>query len=174
MSEAGIAHETVEDGSTFVENAVKKAREFADLSSCCTLADDSGICVGALDGCTGVYSVRFCGIHGGDKANNDLMLRKLENVIDRCAYYVCAIALACPDGKTITAEGYLHGEIGFEEKGENGFGYDPLFILPEYGLTVAQLRLEEKNRISHRAKALDTHCEKLCRNDSSDERVKLR
>ena len=62
--------------------------------------------------------MRFCGIHGGDKANNDLMLRKLENVIDRCAYYVCAIALACPDGKTITAEGYLHGEIGFEEKGE--------------------------------------------------------
>ena len=102
------------------------------------------------------------------------MLKKLENVTDRRAYYACAIALACPDGKTVTAEDYLHGEIGFEEKGENGFGYDPLFILPEYGLTVAQLRSEEKNRISRRAKALDTLCEKLRGNDSSHERVKPR
>ena len=174
MSEAGIAHETVEDGSTFMENAVKKARELADLSRCCALADDSGVCVSALDDAPGVYSARFCGIHGDDKANNDLLLKKLENVTDRRAYYACAIALAYPDGKTVTAEGYLHGEIGFEEKGENGFGYDPLFILPEYGLTVAQLRSEEKNRISHRAKALDTLCEKLRGNDSSDERVKPR
>ena len=161
MAEAGIEHETVEDGSTFMENAIKKAREIAELSGCCALADDSGVCVDALDGAPGVYSARFSGVHGDDKANNALMLKKLENSTDRRAHYACAIALVYPGGQTVTAEGFLHGEIGFEEEGENGFGYDPLFVLPEYGLTAAQLSPEEKNRISHRARALAALCEKL-------------
>ena len=162
MREAGIEHETVEDGSTFMENAVKKAREIAQLSGCCALADDSGICVDALDGAPGIYSARFCGHHGDDKANNRLLLEKLEGREDRGAHYTCAIALVRPDGSQVCAEGYMFGRIGYEEKGENGFGYDPLFILPEYGCTAAQLSPEEKNRISHRACALHALLEKLC------------
>lgn len=161
MREAGIDHETVEDGQTFLQNAEKKAREIAQISSCCAIADDSGICVDALGGAPGVYSARFCGRHGDDKANNRLLLEKLEGVEDRRAHYTCAIALAWPDGKLLTAEDYLFGEIDFEEKGEYGFGYDPLFYLPEYGCTSAEILPEEKNRISHRGKALMQLVEKL-------------
>ena len=156
MREAGIDHETVEDGSTFMENAIKKAREIAEISGCCAIADDSGICVDALDGAPGIFSARFCGRHGDDKANNLLLLEKLQDVPDekRSAHYTCAIALARPDGSLVTAEGYLNGFIAHDEKGENGFGYDPMFYLPEYGMTAAQISPEEKNRISHRANAL--------------------
>lgn len=154
MREAGIEHETVEDGSSFMENAVKKAKEIAELSGCCALADDSGICVDALDGAPGIYSARFCGHHGDDEANNRLLLEKLEGRGDRGAHYTCAIALVYPDGRQVCAEGYMYGQIGYEEKGENGFGYDPLFFLPEYGCTAAQLSPEQKNQISHRASAL--------------------
>ena len=161
LREAGIDHDTVEDGSTFMENAIKKAKEIAEISGCCALADDSGICVDALGGAPGIYSARFSGVHGDDKANNRLLLEKLEGAESRKAHYTCAIALVKPDGTTITAEGYLHGEIGFEEKGENGFGYDPLFILPERGCTTAQISAEEKNAISHRAVALKELVEKL-------------
>ncbi len=161
MREAGIEHETVEDGSTFMENAEKKAREIAELSGCCALADDSGICVDALNGEPGIYSARFCGHHGDDKANNRLLLEKLLGREDRGAHYTCAIALVRPDGTQVCAEGYMYGQIGYEEIGENGFGYDPLFVLPEYGCTAAQLSPEEKNRISHRAKALHALLEKL-------------
>lgn len=156
MREAGIDHETVEDGTTFMENAVKKAREIAEISGCCAIADDSGICVDALDGAPGIFSARFCGRHGDDQANNDLLLEKLKDTPDseRGAHYTCAIALARPDGSIVKAEGYMYGVIGHEEKGENGFGYDPLFILPEYGMTSAEISPEEKNRISHRAQAL--------------------
>ena len=161
MGEAGIEHETVEDGSTFVENAEKKAREIAQISGCCALADDSGLCVDALGGAPGIYSARFSGVHGDDKANNRLLLEKLRGVEDRGAYFACAMALVRPDGSTVGAEGRLYGQIGFEEKGENGFGYDPLFYLPERGCTTAQLPPEEKNRISHRFKALQALLEKL-------------
>lgn len=161
MREAGIEHETVEDGSTFMENAVKKAKEIAQLSGCCALADDSGICVDALDGAPGIYSARFCGHHGDDEANNRLLLKKLEGREDRGAHYTCAIALVYPDGRQVCAEGYMYGQIGYEEKGENGFGYDPLFFLPEYGCTAAQLSPEQKNQISHRASALHALLEKL-------------
>ena len=154
MREAGIEHETVEDGSTFMENAVKKAKEIAELSGYCALADDSGLCVDALDGAPGIYSARFCGRHGDDRANNRLLLEKLAGREDRGAHYTCAIALVYPDGRQVCAEGYLYGRIGHEEKGENGFGYDPLFFLPEYGCTAAQLSPEQKNQISHRASAL--------------------
>jgi len=154
MREAGIDHETIEDGETFMENAEKKAREIAEISGCCAIADDSGICVDALDGAPGIYSARFSGVHGDDEANNDLLLEKLKGRIDRSAHYTCAIALARPDGSIVKAEGYLHGEIGHERIGTNGFGYDPLFYLPEYDMTTAQLEPSEKNRISHRAEAL--------------------
>ena len=154
MREAGIEHETIEDGSSFMENAVKKAKEIAELSGCCALADDSGICVDALDGAPGIYSARFCGHHGDDEANNRLLLKKLEGREDRGAHYTCAIALVYPNGRQVCAEGYMYGQIGYEEKGENGFGYDPLFFLPEYGCTAAQLSPEQKNQISHRASAL--------------------
>ena len=161
--EAGIEHETVEDGTTFLENALKKAREMTEISGCAALADDSGICVDALGGAPGIYSARFSGVHGDDAANNRLLLEKMEGVSDRKAHYTCAIALSYPDGREVTAEGYFHGEIGYEEKGQYGFGYDPLFYLPEYGCTSAQILPEEKNKISHRAVALRELCGKLTR-----------
>ncbi len=154
LREAGIEHETVEDGATFMENALKKAREIAEISSCCALADDSGLCVDALGGAPGIYSARFSGVHGDDKANNRLLLEKMRGVEDRRAHFTCAMALVRPDGSSVTAEGFFYGLIGQEEKGSNGFGYDPLLYLPEYGCTSAQLPPEEKNRISHRFKAL--------------------
>ena len=159
--EAGIEHETVEDGTTFMENDLKKAREMTEITGCAALADDSGICVDALGGAPGIYSARFSGVHGDDAANNRLLLEKMEGVSDRKAHYTCAIALTYPDGREVTAEGYFHGEIGFEEKGQYGFGYDPLFYLPEYGCTSAQILPEEKNKISHRAVALRELCGKL-------------
>ena len=154
MREAGVEHETVEDGATFMENAVKKARELAEISGCCALADDSGLCVDALDGAPGIYSARYSGVHGDDKANNRLLLEKLEGVENRAAHYTCAIALCWPDGKMLTAEDYLFGEIAHDEKGTGGFGYDPLFLLPERGVRTAELGPGEKNAISHRGKAL--------------------
>ena len=161
MREAGIEHETVEDGETFMENAVKKARELAEISGCCAIADDSGLCVDALDGGPGVYSARYSGVHGDDKANNAKQLRELDGVEARGAHYTCAIALVWPDGRLLTAEDYLYGEIAHDERGSNGFGYDPLFLLPEQGLRTAEISPEEKNRISHRGKALRQLVEKL-------------
>jgi len=154
MREAGIEHETIEDGNTFMENAVKKARELAEISGCCAIADDSGLCVDALGGAPGIYSARFSGVHGDDKANNRLLLEKLEGVENRAAHYTCAIALVWPDGKMLTAEDYLYGEIAHDERGTNGFGYDPLFLLPDRGVRTAEISAEEKNRISHRGKAM--------------------
>ncbi len=161
LREAGITHETVEDGESFMENAVKKAREIAELSGCCALADDSGLCVDALNGAPGLFSARFAGEHGNDEANNDLLLEKLKDTEDRGAHYTCAVALVYPDGKTLTAEGYLYGEITRERMGTGGFGYDPLFWLPDYGCTTAQLPPGGKNAISHRAKALHALVEQL-------------
>ena len=161
MGEAGIEHETVEDGKTFMENAVKKAKELAELSGCCAIADDSGLCVDALAGGPGVFSARFAGVHGDDKANNALLLKELEGERERGAHYTCAIALAWPDGRLLTAEDYLYGEIAYDERGTNGFGYDPLFLLKELGLRTAELSPEEKNRISHRGKALRKLVEEL-------------
>lgn len=156
LREAGIDHETVEDCDTFLGNAGKKAREIAQLAGCCALADDSGLCVDALGGAPGVFSARYSGVHGDDAANNRKLLRALEQVPDeeRGAHFTCAIVLARSDGTEIAAEGYFYGRIAHGESGSNGFGYDPLFYLPEYGCTSAELAPEEKNRISHRANAL--------------------
>ena len=161
MKEAGIVHETVEDGSTFLENAEKKAREIMEISGCCALADDSGLCVDALGGAPGIYSARYAGEHGDDKANNRKLLRELEGVEDRRAHFACAMVLVRPDGSVVRAEGRMDGVIAYEEAGENGFGYDPLFYLPERGCTNAQLSPEEKNAISHRANALHALVKKL-------------
>ena len=161
MRESGLDHETVEDGETFMENAVKKARELAELSGCCAIADDSGLCVDALGGAPGIYSARFSGTHGDDAANRRVLLEKLEGNTNRAAHFTCAIALAWPDGRLLTSEDYLYGEIAYEERGENGFGYDSLFLLPERGLRTAEISPEEKNRISHRGKALRGLVKKL-------------
>ena len=161
MREAGIEHETVEDGTTFMENALKKARELAELSGCCAIADDSGLCVDALGGAPGIFSARYSGTHGDDKANNLKLLRALEGERDRKAHYTCAIALCWPDGRELTAEDYLYGEIAYDERGTNGFGYDPLFLLPDRGLRTAEISAEEKNAISHRGKALRQLVKKL-------------
>ena len=152
LSDAKISHETVEDGETFIENAFKKAREIAEISGCASLADDSGICVDALDGAPGVYSARFSG--GSDEDNNKLLLEKLKGKTNRGAHYTCAMALVYPDGKEISAEGYMYGEITDSPRGERGFGYDPLFIPVGETRTVAEMTDDEKNAISHRANAL--------------------
>lgn len=154
MKEAGICHETLEDGATFRENALKKAREIAQISGCAALADDSGLCVDALDGAPGIFSARFCGYHGDDEANNRLLVERLSGVKNRKAHYFCAVALVFPDGKSLVGEGKMEGEIVDTPRGEGGFGYDPYFFLPQYGCTAAQLSPEEKNKISHRAAAL--------------------
>jgi len=161
LKEAGISHETVEDGKTFLENAEKKAREIAALSGCAALADDSGLCVDALLGAPGIYSARFCGRHGDDEANNLLLVEKLQGENNRKAHYTCAVSLVFPDGSEKHAEGYLFGEIVSSPKGDGGFGYDPYFYLPEYGCTAAELSAEEKNKISHRAMALQKLFEQL-------------
>ncbi len=161
LREAGIEHETVEDGTTFAQNAEKKAREIAELTGCCALADDSGICVDALGGAPGIYSARFAGKHGDDEANNALLLEKLKGEKNRGAHYCCAMALVWPDGRILETEGRFYGQIAEKPVGEGGFGYDPLFYLPEYGVTVAQLGTEVKNRISHRYIALAKLLEKL-------------
>ena len=117
LREAGISHETVEDGTTFIENALKKAREIAELSGCAALADDSGICAHALGGEPGIYSARYAGDHSGnapDEANNALLLKNLAGKEDRSAHYTAAIALVYPDGREVTAEGYMYGKDELE------------------------------------------------------------
>ena len=161
LREAGITHETLEDGASFAENAMKKAREIAQISGCCALADDSGLCVDALGGAPGIYSARFAGEHGNDAANRRKLLRELEHTDDRAAHFSCSMALVRPDGSFVTAEGFVHGEIARAETGENGFGYDSLFYLPERGCTMAQLPPDEKNAISHRHNALEALIKKL-------------
>ena len=161
MAEAGIDHETVEDGATFLENAEKKAREIMEISGCCALADDSGLCVEALGGAPGIYSARFSGVHGDDAANRRKLLEVLQGVEDRRAHFACAMVLVRPDGSVVRAEGRMDGVIAHEEAGIYGFGYDSLFYLPERGCTNAQLLPEEKNAISHRARALHALVAKL-------------
>lgn len=161
LREAGIDHETVEDGETFLDNARKKAREIAEIAGCAALADDSGISVDALGGAPGVYSARYCGVHGDDEANNDLLLHNLEGKTDRRAHYTAAIVIAYPDGRTVESEGYLFGTIGTERIGTGGFGYDPLFFPEGSERTLAEYTPEEKNAISHRAEGLRKILKKL-------------
>ncbi|MBQ8371619.1 MAG: RdgB/HAM1 family non-canonical purine NTP pyrophosphatase [Clostridia bacterium] len=159
LREAGITHETVEDGKTFMENALKKAREIAEISGSAALADDSGICAHALDGAPGIYSARFSG--GSDDDNNRLLLRMLADKEDKGAHYTCAMALVFPDGREVCAEGYMYGSLTEEWRGDRGFGYDPIFVPDGESRTVAEMTDEEKNRISHRGAALSALLAKL-------------
>ena len=164
QKEAGIALEPEETGTTFAQNAAIKATAIAALSKKPAIADDSGLCVDALNGAPGVYSARFCGHHGDDEANNEKLLQEMQNVPDarRTARFVSAICVALTDGTTAVWHGECHGRIAHERKGDNGFGYDPLFI-PDFigkdlknteNLTYAQLTAEQKDAISHRGAAL--------------------
>jgi XTP/dITP diphosphohydrolase len=148
--------EIEEDGATFRENAIKKATVVAAATGLVTLADDSGLEVDALGSQPGVLSARFAGIHGNDSANNALLLDKLQGIAEssRTARFRCVIAIAAPNGRTETCDGICEGMIGFAPKGAGGFGYDPLFFIPEQGMTMAELPEGTKNRISHRAKAM--------------------
>lgn len=150
------APETDETGSTFEENAELKSREAAAYFGHAVLSDDSGLEVDALDGAPGVYSARFAGEDKSDEANNALLLEKLTDVPieKRTARFVCALSLAKPSGETLTVRGTMEGTIGFERKGTNGFGYDPLFIIPSLNQTAAELTKSEKASISHRGQAL--------------------
>lgn len=166
MEDIGIDIEVDEDADTFTGNATKKAVEIMKACNEITLADDSGLVVDALGGAPGVYSARYAGEHGDDHQNNLLLLKNMENIKNRGAKFVCAMALAFPDGKIINVEGEFHGQIDYEMKGTGGFGYDVLFYLPQYGMTSAEISAEEKNKISHRSKALELIKEKL--NDIKD------
>lgn len=163
MREAGVSAEIVEDGETFEENAVIKARTIMELTGEVTLADDSGLEIDALGGEPGVYSARYMGEDTSYHIKNNNLIRRLSQVPrqQRTARFVCSIAAAFPDGEIITTGGVIEGLIGYEEAGENGFGYDPIFVVPQLGCTTAQLSDEQKNEISHRGKALRKMKEEL-------------
>ena len=150
LEEAGIQHETVEDAATFEGNALKKAREIACISGCAALADDSGLSVKALNGEPGVYSARYAGEPCNDRKNLELVLEKMEGMKDRTACFVCVLALVTPSGE-LTARGEVAGELTYAPQGEGGFGYDPIFYIPQYKCTFAQMTQEQKNQLSHRA-----------------------
>ena len=156
MKEAGIFIDVVEDGSTFEENAAIKATAIQKECGEIVLADDSGLEVDYLNKEPGIYSARYMGEDTSYRIKNKSLIDRLEGVEgdDRSARFVCAIAAAFPDGCVEITRGTIEGQIGYEEKGENGFGYDPIFYVPEYGCTTAELSLEQKNEASHRGKAL--------------------
>ncbi|SRR5690554_210244 len=160
IADLGDFPEVVEDGETFADNARKKAVQVMQWTQELVVADDSGLEVDVLGGAPGVHSARFASLHGGqasDAANNAKLLELLSDVPPerRGAQFRCVMALASPDGTVDFAEGICRGEIGFELQGEHGFGYDPLFIVPEFGQTFAELSPEVKNKISHRARAVE-------------------
>ena len=156
MKEAGIDVDVVEDGKTFAENALIKARAVSKASGHLALADDSGLEVDALDKEPGIYSARYMGEDTSYDIKNANIIERLEGVPDekRTARFVCAMAAVFPDGTEKTFVRTMEGRIGYEIAGANGFGYDPIFYLPEYGKTSAEISPEEKNAISHRGKAL--------------------
>ncbi|MCI8968316.1 MAG: XTP/dITP diphosphatase [Lachnospiraceae bacterium] len=162
MKEAGVNVDIVEDGETFEENAMIKASAIAqalreDGVQAVVLADDSGLEVDYLNKEPGVYSARYMGEDTSYTVKNANLIQRLEGVPDeeRTARFVCVIAAVFPDGRKFATRAAIEGRIGYEERGQNGFGYDPIFYLPEYGMYSAELDPEEKNRISHRGKALE-------------------
>lgn len=157
MKEAGIDVDVVEDGTTFEENALIKASEIAKyVENCIVLADDSGLEIDYLNKEPGIYSARYAGENTPYEIKNQMLIDRLEGVADeqRTARFVCAIAAIFPDGSHEVVRGTIEGRIGYESAGENGFGYDPIFYLPEYGCTTAELDPEKKNELSHRGNAL--------------------
>lgn len=163
MKEAGIETDMVENGTTFAENATIKAKAVATCTDAIVLADDSGLVIDYLNGEPGIYSARYLGEDTSYRIKNQNLIDRLKGVADdkRTARFVCAIAAALPDGTVLMTEGTIEGRIDYEEKGKNGFGYDPIFYVPEYACTTAELTEEQKNCISHRGKALRAMKEKL-------------
>lgn len=168
MKEAGIDVDIEENGTTFEENALIKARAIMKLTGQITMADDSGLEIDYLNKAPGVYSARFMGHDTSYDIKNKALIQKLEGVkgSDRSGRFVCAIAVCFPDGREIVKRGTMEGLIAEEIKGDNGFGYDPIVYLPEYGKMSGELAPEEKNKISHRGKALALIKEEL---DKSEE-----
>ncbi|MDE7307392.1 MAG: RdgB/HAM1 family non-canonical purine NTP pyrophosphatase [Lachnospiraceae bacterium] len=163
LKDAGISVDIKEDGKTFEENAIIKAKTICELTGEMVLADDSGLEVDYMDKAPGVLSARYLGEETPYSIKNQAILDNLKDAVgqERSARFVCVIAAAFPDGRVITARGTVEGLIGFEEKGTNGFGYDPLLYVPEYGMTTGEMEPELKNEISHRGKALRLMKEKL-------------
>ena len=156
LKDAGITADVEENGTTFEENAQIKAKAIMEMTGALVLADDSGLEVDALDKEPGIYSARYMGHDTSYHIKNQNIIDRLEGKVgeERSARFVCAIAAAFPDGRVLITRGTMEGQIGYEEKGENGFGYDPIFYLPEYQCYSAELSLEEKNKLSHRGNAL--------------------
>ncbi|PYG88850.1 XTP/dITP diphosphohydrolase [Ruminiclostridium sufflavum DSM 19573] len=163
MGDIGVDIDVEEDGKTFEENSMKKAQEICRISNEIVIADDSGIEVDFLEGAPGIYSARFGGLGATDRDRNAKLLAMLREVPfeKRTARFVCAIAVAFPDGRAFVVRDTCEGFVDFECKGNNGFGYDPLFYMPEYNKTIAELDIDIKNKISHRAKALNKMAEKI-------------
>ncbi|KHD36988.1 nucleoside-triphosphate diphosphatase [Clostridium acetobutylicum] len=164
LKEENIDIDVEEDGKTFIENAYKKAYEIYKMrKDCMVIADDSGLTVDELEGAPGIYSARFAGIHGDDKKNNEKLLSLLEGVPfeKRNAQFVCSIVLIIDEANSIKVEGEISGFITDKEIGTKGFGYDPLFYVPELKKTFAELTEDEKNSISHRAIALKKLCSEM-------------
>lgn len=170
MKEAGLCFDIEEDGESFAENALIKARAVADalaaadgFHDCIVLADDSGLEIDCLQGEPGIHSARYLGEETPFDVKSRDLLRRMEQVPDeeRSARFVCAIAAVFAGGETVTTRGTIEGRIGYDLKGDNGFGYDPIFYLPEYGRTAAELTDDEKNQISHRSRALARMKEEL-------------
>lgn len=170
MKDAGIAADIAENGKTFRENALIKAKAVAEASGEIALADDSGLVIDALNGEPGIYSARFMGRDTSYSIKNKALIDRMKDVPDekRTARFVCDVAVVFPDGRTFVEEGIMEGRIAHRAAGENGFGYDPVFYLPEYGCTSAQLPPEKKNEISHRGKALKAMRQVLARELNKD------
>jgi len=156
LSDFSDVPEIEEDGKSFIENALKKARFYSKYFGKLTIADDSGLEVDRLKGLPGIHSARYSGEKASSRENNRKLLNAVKGVpfSKRGARFKGILAMVSPDGREVIKEGSCRGKIGFKEKGKRGFGYDPLFLLPKYGKTMAELSLEEKNKISHRGKAL--------------------
>lgn len=163
LKEAGIEADIVEDGATFEENAVIKAKTIMEMTGDIVLADDSGLEIDYLNKEPGIYSARYMGEDTSYDIKNNNLIGRLNGVPDeeRTARFVCVIAAAFPNGDILTTEGTIEGMIGYEIKGSNGFGYDPIFYLPQYQCTTAELDMELKNELSHRGKALRAMKEQL-------------
>ena len=174
MTDVGISREVEESGTTFKENALIKAKAVWEITGETVMADDSGLEVDALNGAPGIYSSRFAGINATDGDRNKKLLDLLKGVpFDiRKARFVCAIAVVYPDGSNFVVEGVCEGYIAFAPEGDNGFGYDPLFYIPEVGMTTAQMEPEKKHCISHRGKALKKMINKLKQDSFKAEEVK--
>ena len=161
QKQMGFDEDVEETGTTFIENALIKARSASKALGCIALADDSGLCVDALGGAPGVYSARYCGHHGDDKANRDLLLKNMQGETNRYAHFTSAIALVYPNGQEVVVEGHTYGNILHEEQGDGGFGYDCIFESEDLGISFGLATAEQKNEVSHRFRALQALREKL-------------